>query len=160
MPRSPCAPYRHFASREALLAEIVRDSADRFEKALLASVVVEGDDEENLYSLGEAYVLFYIDNPAILALFSVLPGALASKGGELGRILGSPPPADPGCGDGDLLRDNGFLAMRRAASAFLGRYPTLSERDVLLGFWAKAHGLAAPTTPSSATGGRGAAHPW
>lgn len=133
---SHAAPYRHFASREALLAEIVRDGSVRFERALLSSPAVEGDDAENLYRLGEAYVLFYLENPAILALFSFLPGMLAG-------ILRSPLAADPGFGKRDLMQDEGFLALRRAASSSLGRYPGLDEKDVLLGFWAKAHGLAA-----------------
>jgi AcrR family transcriptional regulator len=139
---SHAAPYRHFPSREALLAEIVRDSAARFQQALLASPVVEGDDEENLYRLGEAYVLFYLDNPAILSLFSVLPGMLAGASADLGKLFASPT-ADPCPADHDLMQDEAFLTLRRAASSFLGRYPGLSERDVLLGFWAKAHGLAA-----------------
>lgn len=67
---------------------------------------------------------------------------LAAEGAELGRIFGSPS-ADPGRDGQDLMRDQGFLTLRRAAAAFLGRYPGLGERDVLLGFWAKAHGLAA-----------------
>lgn len=139
---SHAAPYRHFSSREELLAEIVREAMARFEEALLSSVVTRGDDEENLYRLGEAYVSFYLENPEILALFSLLPGNLAEEGGSLGRILGSSLIAGPGRGKHDLKEDAGFLALRRAASAFLGRYPGLSERDVLLGFWAKAHGLA------------------
>jgi AcrR family transcriptional regulator len=139
---SHAAPYRHFASREELLAEIVRDSAARFHQALMSSLVVEGDDKENLYRLGEAYVLFYLDNPAIFALFSVLPGMLAADDAGLGRLFTSPVAA-PCPGDKDLMQDEGFLTLRRAASAFLGRYAGLNERDVLLGFWAKAHGLAA-----------------
>jgi AcrR family transcriptional regulator len=137
---SHAAPYRHFASREELLAEIVRESMGRFEEALRSSVFVEGEDEENLYRLGEAYVAFYLDNPEILALFSILPGQLAERGGALGRILKASPLADSG--GPDLMEDGSFMMLRRAASAFLEKYPGLSERDVLLGFWAKAHGLA------------------
>lgn len=139
---SHAAPYRHFASREELLAEIVRDSAARFRQALVSSLVVEGDDEENLYRLGEAYVLFYLDNPAILSLFSVLPGMLGAHDAGLGDLFPSPSVVS-GPAEKDLTRDAGFLALRRAASAFLERYPGLDEKDVLLGFWAKAHGLAA-----------------
>jgi AcrR family transcriptional regulator len=140
---SHAAPYRHFSSREELLAEIVREGMARFEEALGSSEFVEGEDEENLYRLGEAYVTFYLDNPEILALFSLLPGQLAERGGTLGRILKASPIADPIAGDLDLMEDGTFAMLRRAASAFLGKYPGLSEKDVLLGFWAKAHGLAA-----------------
>jgi AcrR family transcriptional regulator len=140
---SHAAPYRHFSSREELLAQIVRESMARFEEALASSAFVEGDDEENLYRLGEAYVAFYLDNPEILALFSLAPGELAERGGALGRILKAAPMAEPGEGEPDLMEDRTFMMLRRAAAAFQGKYPGLSERDVLLGFWAKAHGLAA-----------------
>lgn len=140
---SHAAPYRHFSSREELLAEIVRESMARFGEALASSAFVEGEDEENLYRLGEAYVTFYLDNPEILALFSLLPGELAERGGALGRILKASPMAEPGEDGPGLMEDRTFMMLRRAASAFLDKYPGLSERDVLLGFWAKAHGLAA-----------------
>ncbi len=139
---SHAAPYRHFATREELLTEIVRESMARFEKALEASPFVEGEDEENLYRLGEAYVRFYLANPEILALFSILPGALTDTTGGLVGILRT---KQASSGDECALepgQDHGFLTLRRASSAFLSKYPGLSERDVILGFWAKAHGLA------------------
>ena len=43
---SHTAPYRHFSTREQLLSEIVRESMNRFEQALMASIMVEGDDKE------------------------------------------------------------------------------------------------------------------
>jgi len=139
---SHAAPYRHFSSREELLTAIVKESMERFEKALESSPFIEDDAEENIYRLGEAYVRFYLANPEILALFSILPGALSGETGGLVGILrtkqasgGEPCALDP-------AKDHGFLTLRRAASAFLAKYPGLSERDVILGFWAKAHGLA------------------
>lgn len=139
---SHTAPYRHFSTREQLLTEIVRESMSRFEQALMESVMIEGDDEENLYRLGESYVRFYIANPEILSLFNVLPGALAGSTDTLAGILRIPKPADNKPCSFDPGKDRGFRKLRHAASAFFSQYPDLSERDVILGFWAKAHGLA------------------
>jgi len=136
------APYRHFSTREQLLSEIVRESMNRFEQALMASIMVEGDDKENLYRLGEAYVRFYLENPEILSLFNILPGALAGTSDALVGILRVSNPRDHEPCQFDPDSDRGFRALRQAASAFFSQYPDLSERDVLLGFWAKAHGLA------------------
>jgi AcrR family transcriptional regulator len=139
---SHAAPYRHFSSREELLAEIVRESMDSFEKALLASVVIEGDNEENLYRLGEAYVRFYLANPEILTLFNILNGSASASQSGLFTVFRAKKMEGNDPYRPSLEEDHGFLTLRRAASAFLGKYPGLSERDVLLGFWAKAHGLA------------------
>ena len=139
---SHTAPYRHFSTREQLLSEIVRESMNRFEKALTASMMIEGDDEENLYRLGEAYVRFYLDNPEILSLFNILPGALAGTSDALVGILRVPNPREQESCKFDPDTDPGFQTLQRAASVFFSEYPDLSERDVILGFWAKAHGLA------------------
>jgi hypothetical protein len=115
---------------------------ESFEKALLASVVIEGDDEENLYRLGEAYVRFYLANPEILTLFNLLNGsASAAQSGLVSILRAKKAEGNDPCALAPE-EDRGFLTLRRAASAFLDKYPGLSERDVLLGFWAKAHGLA------------------
>ncbi len=139
---SHTAPYRHFSTREQLLSEIVRESMNRFEQALMASIMVEGDDKENLYRLGEAYVRFYLENPEILSLFNILPGALAGTSDALVGILRVPNPRNQESCQFDPDTDPGFQTLQRAASVFFSQYPDLSERDVLLGFWAKAHGLA------------------
>lgn len=139
---SHTAPYRHFSTREQLLSEIVRESMNRFEQALTASMMIEGDDEENLYRLGEAYVRFYLENPEILSFFSILPGALAGTSGAFVGILRVPNPRESDSCTFDPDTDPGFQTLQRAASVFFSQYPDLSQRDVLLGFWAKAHGLA------------------
>jgi AcrR family transcriptional regulator len=140
---SHAAPYRHFASREELLTEIVVESRGRFAQALRSSVEhSEAEGREKLFILGEAYVRFFLDNPEILSLFNILPGQLAAEGEGLKRIF-------DGCSDPDhegaenrLMSDPAFMVLRQTASAFLNSFPGLSERDVLLGYWAKVHGLA------------------
>jgi AcrR family transcriptional regulator len=139
---SHAAPYRHFASREELLAEILAENNRRFIAALRESVATPGKGGDRIYRLGEAYVRFYLDNPEALALFSMLPAQLASAGDGLRALLAPPSPPGPG-GEPGLFQDEGFMLLRKEVAALMSNYPGLSERDVLMGFWAKAHGLAA-----------------
>ena len=127
---SHAAPYRHFASREELLAAIVAESRERFAAALGKSVSGPGEASEKIYLLGEAYVRFYLANPAILYLFHVLPGQLAAEGEKLRATFH------------EKDEDEGFGLLRSLSAQLAPLFPGLDERDVLLGFWAKAHGLA------------------
>jgi len=129
---SHAAPYRHFKSREELLAAIVAESRERFTGALKASVAGPGEAREKIYLLGEAYVRFYLANPAILYLFNVLPGQLASEGEAMSGAL----TMDHG------QKDEGFGLLRALSAELATLFPGLGGRDVLLGYWAKAHGLA------------------
>ena len=140
---SHAAPYRHFASREELLTEIVAESRERFTLALRSSVErSEAAGREKLFVLGEAYVRFFLDNPEILSLFNLLPGQLTAEGEGLKRILGGCSDPDPDGAEPQLMSDPAFMVLRQTALAFLDSFPGLSERDVLLGYWAKVHGLA------------------
>jgi Transcriptional regulator len=141
---SHAAPYRHFSSREELLVAIVAESRGRFAEALKSSV--EGSKEtgkERLFALGEAYVRFFLDNPEILSLFSMLPNQLAAAGDELGRLFGAGHRRDAEPGEEPkLMSDPTFMVLRETARPILSAFPELSERDVLLGYWAKVQGLA------------------
>jgi AcrR family transcriptional regulator len=140
---SHAAPYRHFASREELLTEIVVESRGRFAQALRLSVEhSEAQGREKLFVLGEAYVRFFLDNPEILSLFNILPGQLVAEGEGLKRIFGGGSDSDPEGAESRLMNDPAFMVLRQTASVFLNSFPGLSERDVLLGYWAKVHGLA------------------
>jgi AcrR family transcriptional regulator len=130
---SHAAPYRHFASRKELLSAIVAESRERFTEALRASIAGPGEAGDKIYLLGEAYVRFYLENPAILYLFSFLPGQLAAEGETLGEIF---------LRDKTRGEDESFGLLRSTVAGLVEGFPELSERDVLLGYWAKAHGLA------------------
>jgi len=139
---SHAAPYRHFASREELLETIVSESRIRFDSALKASVEGPGEAREKLYRLGEAYVRFFLKNTEILILFNILPKQLAQAGAELGCIFASPPLSAEEGEASALMRDEGFMVLRNTASTLMSGFPDMSEKDVLLGYWAKVHGLA------------------
>lgn len=156
------APYRHFASREDLLVAMVDTAVNDFRQALARGLgsgqavgpgpqpiagqepaAAPADGEARLLALGEAYVFFYLENPEILNLFTVLPAQLSRAGEGLRALLGQPAEqAGPEPELPQAWNDPGFMILRQTAQAVLGRYPGLEERDVLLGFWAKVHGLA------------------
>jgi len=135
------APYRHFASREELIAGIVSEDAARFDAALAAGVVGVEDPEERLYRLGEAYVFFFLDNPEILLLFETLPGQLAVRGEVLASIFSQPAPRHGEEPSVECAGD-GYELLSEAALPFAGRFPGLEPQEIALGYWAKVHGLA------------------
>lgn len=117
----------------------------------------KGDSNRHrtLMRLGLGYVAFFRDNPEYVPLFSlmhsanpllanVIPSA-ASKREGLPPCGGS---GDSGrSGDsGDIGRDQGeaFAIFREVAAGIRNEepYKKLEEFEILLGFWAKVHGLA------------------
>ena len=135
------APYRHFASREELIAAIVREDADRFYAALAAGVAGVEEPEERLFRLGEAYVFFFLDNPEVLLLFETLPGQVALNGAAMASLFASPC-RDAGAMEGDGRAADGYLLLESATKPFSARFPGLSNKEIVLGYWAKVHGLA------------------
>jgi AcrR family transcriptional regulator len=134
---SHAAPYRHFRSRDQLLVAIVTESRERFAEALTRSVadpgIARASARERMYVLGETFVRFYLEHPEIHFLFNVLPGQLAAQGERFRELL-SPKAAG--------REDATFVLLRATVAGALGEYPGLSERDILLGCWAKVYGLA------------------
>lgn len=118
------APYKHFASRDDLLAEVIRRCFERFAAHLDARPRRE-DAAKDLGSLGGAYLEFALANPL-----------------EYRLMFGTPWPADadhPALAaearrSFDILR--GVLARRRPA-----RRPERTDLDALL-VWSSMHGLA------------------
>ena len=64
---------------------------NRFEQALMASIMVEGDDKENLYRLGEAYVRFYLENPEIFRCSIFYPARSRASDALVGILRVSNP---------------------------------------------------------------------
>lgn len=61
---SHTAPYRHFESREALLAAVAEEGMHRLEAALRAAADAAGGPIEALQATGVAYVTFALEHPA------------------------------------------------------------------------------------------------
>lgn len=130
---SHAAAYRHFKSREELLAAIVQEAGAQFAAALDTSVHPEASGEEALMQLGIGYVRFFLENQEFLPLFMVFPGG--------DRLLSSfVQPVDPESSHAPV----GFARFREIAQKMQSRTHLrhLSERELLLGYWAKVHGLA------------------
>lgn len=129
------AAYRHFPSKEALLGEIFAEVARSFRDALADSVRGEADGQRLLTRLGIGYVRFFLEHPEYLPLFTLLHAE--------NPLL--PPLLAPG-GGSDAKRDGGeaFALFRTVARTIRQEEPyrRLSENEILLGFWAKVHGLA------------------
>jgi AcrR family transcriptional regulator len=147
---SHAAAYRHFSDKEDLLRAILVESSRRFRNALAASVDPAVGGEEALMRLGAAYVRFFIANPEILSLFTLLHSG-QELFSELFRGMKERDPygAEIGphedCGRIDEMPgDSAFGIFRTLAGMARGeeRFRDLNEREILLGYWAKVHGLA------------------
>ncbi|MEM9950112.1 MAG: TetR/AcrR family transcriptional regulator [Chloroflexota bacterium] len=70
------APYKHFESRDHILAEVVRRTFDRFAKYLEQHPTTD-DPHADMRTLGEGYLQYAIENPAHYRLMfgTVLPPA-------------------------------------------------------------------------------------
>lgn len=125
---SPAAPYRHFKSREELIADVARRGFEQFTEALgKAWDDGRGEPVAALNRLGKAYLDFARDMPAYYsAMFEA----------------GVAPDADP------QLRsaaDNAFAVLRAAAERLVATLPA-GERPpalmVALHIWSMTHGIA------------------
>ena len=130
---SHAAAYRHFRNREELLEAIVREAGTRFATALEESVHADATGEEALMQLGIGYVRFFLRNREVLPLFSILPGG----DNLLASFVHPVDPESPHAPVGFTRFREIALQMHRDA-----RFQHLTERELLLGYWAKVHGLA------------------
>jgi AcrR family transcriptional regulator len=62
------APYNHFASKEALLAELVRDGFVRLAADIRAAADPKAAAERLLAAAGEAYITFALSEPTLFRL--------------------------------------------------------------------------------------------
>jgi AcrR family transcriptional regulator len=125
---SPAAPYRHFADRDALMADVARRGFERLETALSEA----WDDGRPspmaaFQNVGRAYLAFAADQPAYYAaMFET----------------GLPPDLDPQLAQAG---DRAFAVMRGACEAITAGIPTAQRPPALmvsLHIWALAHGIA------------------
>ncbi|WP_089252880.1 TetR/AcrR family transcriptional regulator [Asanoa hainanensis] len=117
---SVAAPYKHFADKDALLAELARTGYERQHDLFQAAMAAESDPVEQLAAFAGAYVAFAAENKA---LFEITFGA----GLEKQRY-----PALAEAGDR-------VLALLRGPAARLGP----ETDDLIHTIGAAAHGFAA-----------------
>ena len=98
---SHAAPYRHYASREALLADVAADGLAQLRTELAQAAAVLGDRAERIVLIGGAYLRFASRHAGLLRLmfgselpnradFPGLAEATALIGEDIGRALGDP----------------------------------------------------------------------
>ncbi len=149
---SHTAAYRHFSSKEELFLAIFQEVSGNFKNALIQSVqgtagesqTGAGRDHRTLTRLGLGYVRFFRDHPEYVPLFSLINSANPFMESLFPGKSGAAAGAAAGGGTEDLERDEGFELFRSVAGAVRGdeEYRDLEEYEILLGFWAKVHGLA------------------
>ncbi|MDH3235395.1 MAG: TetR/AcrR family transcriptional regulator, partial [Alphaproteobacteria bacterium] len=125
---SPAAPYRHFADRDALMADVARRGFERLEAALTAAWDDGRPNPMTAFNhVGRAYLAFAHDQPAYYAaMFET----------------GLPPDLDPQLAQAG---DAAFLAMRTACEAITASMPAGRRPPAMmmsLHIWALAHGIA------------------
>ena len=82
---SHAAPYRHFASKEALLAAIAEEGFRALGDELGAALAGDGDPLQRLGRMGQGYVRFALAHPAeVQSMFAALcePGGVPASLGE------------------------------------------------------------------------------
>jgi AcrR family transcriptional regulator len=117
---SHTAPYRHFDSREALLAALAADGFEALGAAMERAA--EGKDGlDRLRALGIAYIAFARARPAVyLLMFG--PGLKMDGFPELNKVA-----------------ERSFTALQQAIDAIV---PEPSRRAAAIGAWALVHGLS------------------
>ncbi len=98
---SHAAPYRHFASHEALLVELAREGFEELRHELVAASSLPGLEDDRIASIGAAYMRFVARRPALVRLmfgpqlpnrdaFPELAAAADAVGAEIGTALNDP----------------------------------------------------------------------
>lgn len=115
------APYNHFASKEALLAELVRDGFVRLAAAIRAADP-KGTAERQLAAAGEAYITFALSEPTLFRLM------FSRELVDLGKHADASKAAD------DTLK---------ALAEIVGRIDKSGDRKgLVLASWSIVHGYA------------------
>ena len=119
------APYKHYPSRDHLLAEVMRRCFESF--ALFLDATQGSDDPQcDMQAMGQAYLAYAIENPLQYRLMFGTPWPSVAEH-----------PA--------LLRDaqHSFLVLRRAIARMRGRTAVTAQDDLdALFVWSSMHGLA------------------
>ncbi|MBK1686685.1 TetR/AcrR family transcriptional regulator [Rubrivivax gelatinosus] len=117
---SHAAPYRHYASREALLADIAAGGFDRL-RAVFAALPERPDAAARFVSMARAYVEFAVAQPAIYRLM---------LGPEVRKA------------DHPVLAEAGHRVLDTLRRALLALGVPAPATDEAMAAWGFAHGLA------------------
>ena len=99
---SHAAPYRHYASREALLADVAVEGLAELRGEIAQAAAVPADRAETIVRIGRAYMRFAVRHAGLLRLmfgselpnrtgFPGLTEATAAIGEDIGRAIGNSP---------------------------------------------------------------------
>ncbi len=145
---SHTAPYRHFNDKQELIGSILVKNSRAFQKALKEAVESDLPGEEKLIRLGAGYVHFFLENPEFLKFFTIMSDQVHILESFL---PGNEPAAEEkreldihckSSGYDSLPDTSSYGIFRSVAGEVTANFPHLSEREVLLGYWGKVHGLA------------------
>lgn len=99
---SHAAPYRHYASREALLADVAVEGLAELRGEIAQAAAVPADRAETIVRIGRAYMRFAVRHAGLLRLmfgselpnrtgFPGLTEATAAIGDDIGQAIGNSP---------------------------------------------------------------------
>lgn len=128
---SHAAPYKHFKSKDELIATITREVVAKFQAALEESVARYGDDPQTqIVDLGKQYVKFMVENPEYLKF-------LFLSNHDVTPVLFR---------EGEIIHedDTTFAVFAQSAVNYLvSRNAAIADRAVdILTMWCVVHGLA------------------
>ncbi len=123
---SHTAPYRHFASKEALLAAVAEEGFLRFAAALADAAASASDPIAALRATGVAYVGFAVEHPAHFRVMFA-PGGNAAEFPSLAQAA-----------EGAF----GVLVRTLQAGIDAGRLVDRPAQELALTAWSLVHGLA------------------
>jgi AcrR family transcriptional regulator len=125
---SPRAPYRHFPSKEALLAAVSAEAFRRYEAHLDDVLAVAGEDPlERFHARGRAYVSFALAQPALFRAMNPRYGTVDEHAPELIEAR---------------MRLHAALLADIGEAQSLGRVRAGEIMGIALTAWALTHGLA------------------
>lgn len=126
---SAAAPYRHYPSREALLAAVAAEGYDMRNATTRAALVpLEGESIEQFLEAGVQYVLFAHNHPGHYTIMS---------SPEIADPTGYPDLREASTASSQILMDT------VRACQLEGLLADADARDIAAAAWASVHGLAA-----------------
>ena len=125
---SPRAPYRHFQTKESLLAAVAVEGMRRFEAFVTPRVAAAGPNPvAQLRAIAEAYVLFAVEHPAAFRVMYAPYATVEENAPELVRARA----------DGHRAQLDIIVAAQAAGLLRPG-----DPMQHALAFWTSTHGLA------------------
>ena len=145
---SPPTIYEHFASKDAMLIELMRAGFQTLLEAMQAAAASAADPESRVLALAQAYWHFAWANPEMYQVMHGLGGVPFCTGGNVPLPEGALDEAD--------------RAFTFTLDALRGVAPTTAAADLeamVLILWATLHGLVALTMAGRIDGGQACAAP-